>query len=198
MNGLRTNPKPLSAVLLTVLIAVGCQDSITEPAEPLTVQETEALYLGLQHVAMDTMPDIISATPDGAVFACPLGGQLTYTARNIDEQVADTARLLTNVTLDPDGCVLSSESHEFTLDGNPNVHLDLNVMIVESTFEFLFDGSLTGGVDWQLDDRSGTCMIDLTLEVAVADPPTSTFSGTMCDHEVEFDATGVVSTDGGG
>ena len=198
MNDLRMNPKPVCAVFLTALITAGCEDSTTEPAEPLTVQETEALYLGLQHVAMDTMPDFISVTPDGAVFACPLGGQLTYTGGTTEEQAADTARLLTNVTLDPDGCVLSSEGHEFTLDGNPNVHLDLIVTIVGSTFEFLFDGSLTGGVDWQLDDRTGTCMIDLTLEVGVADPPTTTFSGTMCDHEVDFVATGVVSTSGGG
>ena len=198
MKDLRMSPKSLCAVLLAAVVTVGCEDSTTEPAEPLTMQETEALYLGLQHVAMDTMPQIVSATPDGAVFACPLGGQLTYTGGTTDEQVADTARLLTNVTLDPDGCMLSSDGHEFTLDGNPNVQLDLNVTIVGSTFEFLVDGSLTGGVDWQLDDRSGTCMIDLTLEVAIAEPPTTTFSGTMCEHEVEFVATGVVSTPGGG
>ena len=200
MNSLRMNLKSLCAVLLAAVVTVGCEDSTTEPAEPLTVAETEALYLGLQHVAMDTMPDIISATPDGAVIACPLGGQVTYSGGITDEPVADTLRLLTSVTLVPDGCMLSSEGHEFTLDGNPSVHLDLNIMFVGGGGDLLpvFDGSLTGGVDWQLDDRSGTCMIDLTLEVEIAEPPTSTFSGTMCEHEVDFVATGVVSSDGGG
>jgi hypothetical protein len=198
MNYPRINPKPLTAVLLTALIAIGCEDSTTEPAEPLTLQETEALYLGLQHVAMDTMPEIISATADGAVIACPQGGQLTFSGGTTEEQAVDTARLATNITLVPDGCMLSSEGHTFTLDGNPNVQLEVNITLVGTTFEFLFDGSLTGGVDWQLGDRSGTCMIDLTLEVEIAEPPTSTFSGTMCEHEVDFVATGVVSMGGGG
>lgn len=198
MHDLRVNPKPLCMVLVTAFFTVGCEESTTEPAEPLTMQETEALYLGMQHVATDTMPDIVAATADGVVIACPLGGQAAVATDFSEEMAADTARLRTLVTLDPDGCVLSSEGNEFTLDGNPDVRMEIDIAIVGSTFEFLVDGSMTGGVDWQLDDRTGTCMIDLTLEVGVADPPTTTFSGTMCDHEVDFVATGVVSTSGGG
>ena len=197
MHALEMRTKLLSAVVMTAIITAGCEDSTTEPAEPLTMQETEALYLGLQRVAMDTT-NIVSVTPVGAVIACPGGGQAALVVDVREETAADTARLVTGTTIDPEGCVIPSEGHEFTLDGNPNVQMDLNVTIVGSTFEFLFDGSLTGGVDWQLDDRSGTCMIDLTLDVEVADPPTATFSGTMCDHAVEFEATGVVQTPGAG
>lgn len=198
MHDLRMNPKPLCTVLMTAFFTVGCEESTTEPAEPLTEQETEALYLGLQHVAMDTMPEIISVTPDGAVIACPLGGQATVGIDFSEEMAADTARLRTLVTLDPDGCVLSSEGSEFTLDGNPDVRMEIDIAIVGSTFEFLVDGSMTGGVDWQLDDRSGTCMIDLVFGVDATDPTNATVSGTMCGHEVEFDATGIVSPGGGG
>lgn len=187
---------PLFAVLFTVFSG-GCEESTTEPAEPLSMQETEALYLGMQQLAGDSTPDIISATPDGAVVACPGGGQITRADEVTEAMAADTARLLTRVTLDPEGCVLSSGGYEFTVDGNPDVQLEVNITIVGSTFEFLFDGSLTGGLDWQLDDRSGTCMIDLTLGVMLADPPAASFSGTMCEHEVEFDAT-VVEVPGGG
>ena len=172
--------------------ALAACDSTTEPPEPLTLEETEALYTGIQALTRDTTPEIISTTPDGAVFACPLGGQVTVAVENRDEMAADTARLITNVTLDPDGCVLSSEGYEFTVDGNPNVQLVLSIGIVASTFEFLVDGSTTGGLDWKLDDRSGICMIDLTLTVEV-DPSgpepvaKGTVSGTMCGLEVEFD-----------
>ena len=184
-----------TAVLAAVLGA--CSDSATEPAEPLSMDETEALYLGMQQLAGDSTPEIISVTPDGAVVACPGGGQITRADEVTEEMAPDTARLLTRVTLDPEGCMLSSEGYEFTVDGNPDVRLEVNIAIVGSTFEFLVDGSLAGGLDWQLGDRSGTCVIDLTLNVEIAQPPTASFSGTMCEHEVEFDAGGVVPTGGG-
>lgn len=118
---------------------------------------------------------------------------MTVSADVREEQAGDTVRLVTNATLDPAGCGLSSEGHEFTLDGNPNVHTAIATGIVASTFEFQIEGSITGGVDWQLEDRSGTCMIDLILSAEIdttgTDPtPRATFSGTMCGLEVEFDA----------
>ena len=178
--------------------ALAACESTTEPAEPLTLDEAEALYFGMQALLADTTPEIISTTPDGGVFACPLGGQVTAAVDVRDEMAADTARLITNTTLDPDGCVLSSEGYEFTVDGNPNVMIALTISIVESTFEFLIEGSTTGGVDWELDDRSGTCMIDLTFSANpdLSGPePTANGSiiGTMCGLEVEFDEEIVVS-----
>ncbi len=171
---------------------VACTDSTTEPAEPLTLEETEALYQGLSELARDTTAEVISVTSDGAVVACPLGGQVTVAVDNREEMAADTARLITNLTLDPDGCMVSSEGYEFTLDGNPNVLIAVTLGIVVSTFEFIVDGSTTGGVDWELDDRSGTCMIDLTFgldsDPSGAEPMVKAIvSGTMCGLEVEFE-----------
>ena len=186
---------------LGVLLAatmVACDDTTTAPSEPLNMAETEALYLGIQEMVNDSAPNLVSVTTDGGVVACPLGGQVTAAWDIREEQAGDTARLITNLTLDPAGCMLSSEEYEFTLDGNPNVHTVIAVGIAGSTFEFQLEGSITGGVDWQLDDRSGTCMIDLILSAEIdtsgTDPtPRATFSGMMCGLEVEFDAivTGV-------
>ena len=170
-------------------VALAACESTTEPAEPLTLEETEALYLGMQALLADTAPELISSTPDGGVFACPLGGQVTAAIEIRDEMAADTARLITNTTLDPDGCVLPSDGYEFTVDGNPNVMIALTLTIVGSTFEFLVDGSTTGGLDWTLDDRSGTCMIDLTFSAnpdLSGSEPAAIASGTMCGLEVEF------------
>lgn len=173
-----------------------CDDSTTAPAEPLNMDETEALYLGIQELASDTAPNLVSVTTDGGVIACPLGGQATAVWDIREEQAGDTARLITDATFDPAGCVLSSDDYEFTLDGNPNIRTVVAVGIVGSTLEFQIEGSITGGVDWQLDDRSGTCMIDLILSAEIdatgTDPtPRASFSGTMCGLEVEFDATGI-------
>lgn len=194
----RIDSLSLPVAFLTGAMAIGCQDSTTEPAEPLTMEETEALYVGMQQLRLDSTAQVISASPDGAVIACPLGGQATVAFEVREEAAADTARLLTNITIDPDGCMLSSEGYEYTLNGNPNIGLEVNTTIIGSTFEFLFDGSMSGGVDWELEDRSGTCMVDLVLEVGLGQPVTVTFSGTMCGHEVDFDAGNVVTTGGGG
>ncbi len=189
----RINSIPLCAALAAAFVAGGCEDSTTEPAEPLTMEETEALYLGMQELGADTTPEIISVTADGGVFACALGGQVTAMFGFEETMAGDTARLNSIITLDPEECVLSSEGYEFTVSGNPNVRTEVNVGIVASTFEFLVDGSVTGGLDWVLDDRSGACAVDLTL---AADPnpaqPSATLSGMMCDHEVEFDAAGLI------
>ena len=176
--------------MFVVASAVGLAacESTTEPAEPLTLAETEALYIGIGALLADTAPELISTTPDGGVFACPLGGQVTAAIDVREEMAPDTSRLITNARLDPDGCVLSSEGYEFTVDGNPNVLIALTIAIVESTFEFVFDGSTTGGVDWELDDRSGTCMIDLTFGADLSGPePVGSVTGTMCGLEVEFE-----------
>lgn len=189
MSGL--NPiRRLFAALLLGAVVVGCQDNPTEPAEPLTLAETEALYLGISELAQDTAPDFVAMTTAGGVVACPLGGQATMGAE-LPTETTGSLRLVT--TIDPDGCGLSSRGYDFTLDGNPNVRIDLTTTIDTSTFAFTVTGSITGGVDWDLDDRSGTCMIDLALSVGVDGlgpdgVPTGTASGMMCDLEVEFDA----------
>ncbi|MDE2982379.1 MAG: hypothetical protein OXU74_14400 [Gemmatimonadota bacterium] len=185
--------------MLGVLFAtamVACDDTTTAPAEPLNVDETEALFLGIQELVSDTAPNFVSVTADGGVIACPLGGQVTAALDVREEQAGDAARVITSVTLSPAGCALSSEGYEFTLDGNPNVHTVIAIGIVEQTLEFQIEGSITGGVDWQLDDRSGTCMIDLILSAEIdptgTDPtPRATFAGMMCGLEVEFEAADV-------
>lgn len=189
MTGLNPMKRSFAALLLGAVV-VGCQDNPTEPAEPLTLAETEALYLGISELAQDTAPDFVSVTTAGGVIACPLGGQATM---GVEPPTETTGSLRFVINIDPDGCGLSSSGHDFTLDGNPNVRVDVTTTIDTSTFAFTVTRSITGGVDWDLDDRSGTCMIDLALSVGLEGlgpdgVPTGTASGMMCDLEVEFDA----------
>ena len=189
MTGLNPMKRSFAALLLGA-VAVGCQDNPAEPAEPLTLAETEALFLGVSELARDTAPDFVSVTTAGGVIACPLGGQATV---GVEPPNETTGSLRLVWTFDPDGCGLSSRGYDFTLDGNPNVITDLTTTIDASTFAITVTGSITGGVDWDLDDRSGTCVIDLTVSAGldVTGPdrvPAGTASGMMCDLEVEFDA----------
>ncbi|MCY4400608.1 MAG: hypothetical protein OXE96_14910 [Gemmatimonadetes bacterium] len=177
------------AFLVAGVATLAACESTTDPADPLTPEETEALYFGLTELAQDTAPEFISTTPAGAVVACPSGGQVTAAIEAREDMAGDTTRLITHTTLDPDGCVFSSEGYEFTVDGNPDVVIALSIgfAVVGETFEFLVDGSMTGGLDWQLEDRSGTCMIDLTLGLDLSSlQPAGLVSGTMCGLEVEF------------
>ena len=185
----RLNPMPLSVALLAV-VAVGCKDSTTDPGEPLSPREAEALHLGLLSLVNDSTT-VISMTPDGSVLACPLGGQVIVVANSSEETSGDTTRFAADISLDPDRCVVSSEGWEFTLDGNPSFRFAMTFSFAGSNSEFLLDGTTTGGVDWELDDRSGTCMFDLMMSGGAVRPALSepqlfaTATGTMCGLEVD-------------
>ena len=187
----KTNPFPLAAALLVSVMTLGCKDSTTEPADALNMEETEALYRGIFAFAASEEPEIISESPGGLVFACPLGGQASAVVDFTEESVGDTLRVVTDMTLDPERCVVRSEGYHFTLDGNPSVHIEMTLSSVGAFEQPTIDATVTGGVDWELDDRSGTCMIDLTshvhFDLSVSEPGDSpTVSGTMCGMEVEF------------
>ena len=191
MSGLNAM-RPLFAVLLAGVVAVGCQDNPTAPAEALTLEETEALYFALYGFATDTTPS--TPSDDELVYTCPRGGQVRATGDFSEETAGDTTRVSTEIVLDPERCVTGHEGYEFTLvDGNPSIRMRLTMSFV-SFFEGIeMDGSMTGGVDWELGDRSGTCMIDLvisgTLDFSGPEPAGGgSATGRMCGLEVDFDS----------
>lgn len=192
----KTNPFALAAALLVAVVTLGCNDSTTEPAAALDLVETEALFLGIFAFATNEDPEIVSETPGGALYACPLGGQVSVAFDFTEESVGDTVRIITDMTLDPQRCVVQSEGYRFTLDGNPSVHIEMTLSSVGALEQLTLDGTVTGGVDWELEDRSGTCMIDVSfnanIDFSVSEPGDSgTISGTMCGMEVEFDGSGI-------
>ncbi|MDE2980356.1 MAG: hypothetical protein OXU74_04095 [Gemmatimonadota bacterium] len=76
-------------ILLPVCLANCLWDTATEPGEPLNLEETEALYLGMQGLVRDTAPEFVSMTPDGGVFACPGGGQVQIASEGGEPATAD-------------------------------------------------------------------------------------------------------------
>lgn len=189
----------VTAVLLAGALAAGCSEGTTEPpvtAEPLSAGEALALFEAMRAIQSDTAPTIIGGSENSVVIACPMGGQVTFTGGVVEESVADTARLTTESTTVPSGCQISNGGMQFTVDGRPDVRERTIITIVGFFEAFNLDGSVTGALDWQSDDRSGTCEVDLVLsgepDLSGTEPSAAAvLAGTLCGHEVEIDVTGI-------
>ena len=187
---------PIAAVLMVAIVA-GCKDSTTAPAVPLTEAEAESLFLGISALVSDTTLVVVSATDTDAVLECPAGGQVTAALQLPEElpPVGDTARSRTGFTITPAGCVVGEAPLRFTLDGNPNLNIQITFLAVETTGAVFFDVRSTGALDWRTGDRSGTCEIDLAgrveLDFGEFDAKPVTVSGTLCGHEVELQDGGI-------
>lgn len=188
-------PRTKPMLLLTALsgVLVGCKDSPTEPAEPLNEDEAKALYLGLFSVATDTMPEIVSQTGDSGVlaFVCPRGGEMEVEV-DFDEEGPNGAVGVTVImVMDPTECVIWSEGYQFTLDGTPNVRVEMTLSSMGQSGSFDLDMTATGALDWQLDDRSGNCVFDFSvsagLDLSNIQEEQAETTGTICGLEVELD-----------
>jgi len=182
--------EPLFVALIVAVAFAGCGDSSTAPAEGLKPSEAEALYDALTSMTTLAYSDPEDPAPATSVTrACAREGEVTVSTKF--EFGTDGVGMV-SFSVEPDDCAVSSQGWEFKLDGNPNVLIALAIRFSPDFTESRIDGSMTGGVDWQLDDRSGTCMIDLMFSGGVvqnfAEPQAyGTAAGTMCGLEVEFD-----------
>ena len=120
------------------------------------------------------------------------------------ETSGDTIRSTAAFTLDPNRCVLSSEGWEFTVDGNPEFRLLMTFSGTGTDLEFRMEATVGGAVDWELEDRRGTCVFDMAFAGgAVQNFAQPQFfvgerTGTVCGVDVErFDPGAGVPVGGG-
>jgi len=176
--------------ILVVSMSAACGDGMTEPGEPLSPREAEALLQGMMALVGDTTGSLVSGTLFDGVLACPLAGQVTRRLSTTPETSGDTTRTTIEFTLDPDRCVLSSEGWEFTVDGNPEFRLVMTISGTGTDLEFRMEGTVGGAVDWELDDRWGTCVFDMAFVGGAvqnfAEPQWfGEGTGTVCGVDVE-------------
>ena len=182
----------LPAAIAVVLVAAACTDT-TEPEEALTEQEARDLLDGYRTLLLEDEPNVISETEGGALIECPLGGRAEFTGRAEDEFVGDTARISLDIRINPLDCVVSANGNQFTITGDPSVRERISIEIVGFLQSLDATGGTAGTLAWELDDRSGTCEIDLALgaEPDLSDPSnpgvSGTLSGMLCGHEVNMD-----------
>lgn len=195
--------KHVIAVVLAGAGAAGCSEGTTEPtttAEPLSAAESMALFDGMRALQGDST-SVIGGSENSIVFSCPLGGQVSVGGTSVDEAIGDTLRLVSEFTATPAGCEFSIDGLQFAVDGAPDVR-ERTVLVIAGFLEhFSLEGTVAGRLDWRLDDRSGSCDIDLVLrgepDLSSMEPSvTGTLSGTLCDHEVEIDAQDIPGPSG--
>ena len=186
--------------LAFVLAAAACESDM-EPEEALSEEEAVALLKGAGVTLAQVLEDttlVVSVSPDSIVSRCPLGGQAKLVGA-FSEQQGDTARLGADFLITPTGCVIAADGVQFTVDPGPALRYQLLLEIIPA-FPPVFNisGMITGGLDWTLDDRSGNCAMDLTLEAMpdLSDPQnpglTGVYKGMLCGHEVEVDAAALL------
>lgn len=195
-----------------VFVAVACKENPVEPKAELTKAEAVALIKAATVALGDTTlnREVIHVSDDSTVvrLQCPQGGNarvaLSVTSEEAEEEL-DTIRLAVDARFGPAECGVTADGKRFTLDGGTGFRnqLDLQMWVDErggwddpATIGAIITGSITGSVDWRLQDREGSCASDLTLS-AVPDasdpdnPPTlrGSYKGTLCGHQAEIDAT---------
>ena len=193
--------KLMSAVALTLVLGA-CENDMVEPEDELTEEEAVALLKGVGGLLADTTIVPIHVSEDSVVVGCPLGGQAKLVGAFIEEQQGDTARLGADFLITPTGCVVSGDGMQFTLGSDTGLRYQLLIEIIGFFEEFNVSGTITtGGLSWELEDRTGNCAMDLTLEAVpdLSDPENPTvqgvYKGTLCDHEVEIDAADLLVGD---
>ena len=187
---------------LTIAFLAKCSSpSEEEENTPLSAVETESMLTGIMVVLSDTMPEITAIHSASEVtIACPEGGEARVTIMASDSVVGDTSRIAIGIGSAPANCALEgSDGTVFVLDANPGLDFNQVITIVGFFDSFTVEGGMAGQLDWKVDNRNGTCLIDMDLEASpdlTSNPPAikSFLSGDACDHQLRIEITDVVQS----
>ena len=163
---------------------------VEPPPKPLLEAEARVLYESLTRLFshLDDYP-LVSVNGDVQIYKCPVLGEITQTfGRPRFESSADTLFSIYPVTYSPAGCKLSDETgNDFTVDSEPGVEYLITIWEIPDGQVWL-TADLDGSVDWLIDERSGTCLIDMHVHWSVVPAANvETHTGMMCEFELDFD-----------
>lgn len=184
----------LIPAFLAAALLPGCEGPV-EPPDSLTQAEALALFQAITaglELGLEYWDPPEPGAFDGTE-SCPIGGQVRLAGTITAEAIADTARIELAAVLTPTGCKVSWDELAFTVDGDPSISVELTMDLI-GLERVVLGGGFEGKVRWQLGDRSGDCVMDMTLDAAVdlSDPDnpaeTGSYTGEMCGHEIEWNA----------
>jgi len=184
-----------TALTLTV---VACGDDVTgSGGDELTPTEVNAIFAALSLA----FADVGAGAPAGPAQApfdfdesitltaqCDLGGNIVLSGSlsgSIDD-VTFASDIDFTVIFDPNACIVSDGTNTFTVEGDPNITLVLNIVTTGTTQAFTASGTETGGFTYTSSDgRSGGCEIDVTYSIVGNDIGIETIeiSGTVCGQD---------------
>lgn len=176
-------------IIATIFLTMCSNPSEPEPNTPLSEIETGELLDAMLVVLSDTMPQVTATRGPGDIsVACPEGGESRVLFSATDEKVSgDTVSTTTTVNFIPEGCeIMGDRGTRFTLDANPGIDYTITLSIVGFFEDFDVGGGLDGQLDWMVENRSGTCGMDMELELAVDDDLSAVgmLVGSMCGHDL--------------
>ena len=178
------------------VVLTACGDDVVEPGNELTESEAVALLKKTGGLLFGSR--ITLESEDSLVGACAQGGSATAVGKLPDEEFAgDTVRLVIDYQITPSDCRVTHDGLQFTINGGPDFRFYFGGESVGSDGEVDIDASVSGGVKWQLEDRSGSCPMRVTL----VDPRFNdgqiegSYKGMFCGYDVEIDATEFLPAD---
>ena len=187
---------PMAALLAMAWVIWGCSDDTTGPEEPtLTLEESEALLEAINVVgarALEADPASFSGSVSLAAN-CSGGGVVNAGGTLIPSETETGISFLANLTIVPEGCVETARGRTFTLSGAPSLRQTGSYafsMPEELAFVFDLNVSMVGALAYELEERSGTCEVSVTVESRLDFGDlmqTGRASGTLCGNAVDVD-----------
>lgn len=122
--------------------------------------------------------------------SCPLGGTVALDATIVDTYDTETFDSSTDfsVVQTPNGCVVQSAGgRQFTLNGSPSITFAFLANSNDQGTDISWLGSMTGGLAWETEGRSGTCTVALEYSGQEAGSGAASFSigGTVCGSSIQ-------------
>lgn len=190
---------PLAGITLSAWVLVAaCSDSTGPESDPLTLKEATALFVGLRSSPADADFEPTLVSEDSVIVQCPRGGQLKVVESTvIRPPVNDTASMVSDFRITPTGCGFTASGFRFTVDGHPGIRDITTVSTIGRPLQIWLEGSTSGTLDWELAGRTGTCDLALTLSghpgvPGLPSPSAARYTGAVCGHEVDIDASSIV------
>ena len=132
--------------------------------------------------------------------ACPAGGSAEALVTGDESQAGDTTRVGTHVVLTPTDCSFIGEGYTLTMNGAPNVTIEVVASFIGFLEDLTIDSTVRGTVAWEIADRSGNCEIDMELSAKpdLSDPDfAANYVGTVCGFQLEIVGAWLVPPTGG-
>ncbi len=198
----------LSMLVVPALALAGCSDGtgpdgISDSDAQLIASEVVSTSIGALNSGtaaaavqgFDALAASASSVPVALRFdyshteSCPLFGRIGVTGTmsgSMDSETGDGV-LWIQVTETLTDCTFNSQNGDLVINGAPSITLTGNFTFLGGVPATTQSLTLSGGFRWQFDEGNSTfCALNLTMNIAYGGTGSTTVSGTVCGHPVNF------------
>ena len=198
----------LSMLVVPALALAGCSDGtgpdgISDSDAQLIASEVVSTSIGALNSGtaaaavqgFDALAASASSVPVALRFdyshteSCPLFGRIGVTGTmsgSMDSETGDGV-LWIQVTETLTDCTFASQNGDLVINGAPSITLTGNFTFLGGVPATTQSLTLSGGFRWQFDEGNSTfCALSLTMNISYGGTASTTVSGTVCGHPVNF------------